>query len=163
MIADLASGKILATTFCAGKTHDLKLFQKSQARIAAKTLCLADSGYQGIVKTHALSQTPRKRSKHHPLTPEQKQANHQLSRRRIVIEHIFGRLKTFKILAERYRNRRRRFALRFNLIAAIYIAAIYIAAIYIAAIYIAAIYIAAIYIAAIYIAAIYNREMTRDF
>ncbi len=114
------SGKILATAFCAGKIHALKLFHKSRAGIAAKTLCLADSGYQGITKAHALSQMPKKRSKHHPLTKEQKQENHDLSRRRIRIEHIFGRLKTFEILAERYRNRRKRFALRFNLIAAIY-------------------------------------------
>jgi hypothetical protein len=33
--------------------------------------------------------------------------------------HINCRLKIFRILAERYRNRRRRFGLRFNLIAAI--------------------------------------------
>ncbi|MGI1793895.1 IS5/IS1182 family transposase, partial [Acinetobacter variabilis] len=32
----------------------------------------------------------------------------------------FGSLKTFKILAERYRNRGKRLALRFNLIAGIY-------------------------------------------
>ncbi|MBS4171150.1 hypothetical protein NEOC95_002054 [Neochlamydia sp. AcF95] len=31
-----------------------------------------------------------------------------------------GLLKRFKIIADRYRNRRKRFALRFNLIAAIY-------------------------------------------
>lgn len=34
------------------------------------------------------------------------------------IEHN-NRLKIFRILAERYRNRRRRFGLRFNLISAI--------------------------------------------
>jgi hypothetical protein len=43
-----------------------------------------------------------------------------LARKRIVIEHIFRKLKVFRILSERYRNRRKRFALRFNLIAAIY-------------------------------------------
>ena len=100
--------------------HDLKLFLTSRAKIAAQTLCLADSGYQGIAKTHALSQTPKKQSKLHPLTDEQKTTNRALSQRRIRIEHIFAKLKTFKILAERYRNRRQRFALRFNLIAAIY-------------------------------------------
>ena len=35
-------------------------------------------------------------------------------------EHIIRSLKIFRILSERYRNRRRRFGLRFNLIAAIY-------------------------------------------
>ncbi|HQV63967.1 MAG TPA: IS5/IS1182 family transposase, partial [Anaerolineales bacterium] len=46
--------------------------------------------------------------------------NRVLARKRIVIEHIFRKLKVFRILCERYRNRRKRFALRFNLIAAIY-------------------------------------------
>jgi hypothetical protein len=40
-------------------------------------------------------------------------------RLRIVVEHVNRRLKLFRILAERYRNRRRRFSLHFNLIAAI--------------------------------------------
>ncbi|MHB9148370.1 MAG: IS5/IS1182 family transposase, partial [Candidatus Amoebophilus sp.] len=35
-------------------------------------------------------------------------------------EHIIGMLKRFKILAEPYRNRKKRFGLRFNLIAGIY-------------------------------------------
>jgi hypothetical protein len=43
-----------------------------------------------------------------------------LARERIVIEHVNRRLKIFKILAERYRNRCRRFGLRCNLIAALY-------------------------------------------
>jgi len=43
-----------------------------------------------------------------------------LSRERFVIEHIIRSLKIFRILAERYRNRRKRFGLRFNLIAALY-------------------------------------------
>jgi len=36
------------------------------------------------------------------------------------VEHVIGKLKIFKILSDRYRNRRRRFGLRFNLIAGIY-------------------------------------------
>ncbi|MCU7226141.1 hypothetical protein OC498_14850, partial [Acinetobacter bohemicus] len=41
----------------------------------------------------------------------------EINKRRIGIEHVFGSLKTFKILAERYRNRGKRLGLRFNLIA----------------------------------------------
>ncbi|ELS44635.1 transposase domain protein [Microcystis aeruginosa FACHB-905 = DIANCHI905] len=48
------------------------------------------------------------------------QTDRQLSQRRIVIEHIHRRLKIFRILSSRYRNRRRRFGLRLNLIAGIY-------------------------------------------
>ncbi|WP_425378409.1 hypothetical protein [Spiroplasma endosymbiont of Polydrusus pterygomalis] len=38
---------------------------------------------------------------------------------RIVIENVFAILKKFKIITEKYRNRRKSFALRFNLIASI--------------------------------------------
>jgi hypothetical protein len=37
----------------------------------------------------------------------------------VVAEHVNRKLKIFRILAERYRNRRKRFGLSFNLIAAI--------------------------------------------
>ena len=40
--------------------------------------------------------------------------------RSVVIENIIREVKIFRIIAEKYRNGRKRFALRFNLIAAIY-------------------------------------------
>ena len=85
-----------------------------------QTKCLADSGYLGLLKWHENSQTPHKKSKLHSLTKEQKAENRQLARERFVVEHIIRSLKIFRILSERYRNRRKRFGLRFNLIAAIY-------------------------------------------
>jgi len=72
-----------------------------------------------VLAFHPNSQTPVKKSKLHPLSPEQKASNRELSRKRILIENIIRRLKIFRILSERYRNRRKRFGLRFNLIAAI--------------------------------------------
>jgi len=81
---------------------------------------LADSGYQGLAQLHPNSQTPAKKSKLHPLSKEQKASNRLLSQKRILIENIIRKLKIFRILSERYRNRRKRFGLRFNLIAAIY-------------------------------------------
>ena len=83
--------------------------------LAESILCLADRGYQGLDKIHANSRTPAKKSKHHPLTPEQKIANRELARRRILAEHVIRRLKIFRILSERYRNRRKRFRLRSTL------------------------------------------------
>ncbi|PWU15180.1 MAG: IS5/IS1182 family transposase, partial [Chlamydiae bacterium] len=43
-----------------------------------------------------------------------------LSKERVIHENAIGLLKRFKILADRYRNRRKRCGLRFNLIAGIY-------------------------------------------
>ncbi|NCR55645.1 MAG: transposase family protein, partial [Microcystis aeruginosa L211-07] len=54
------------------------------------------------------------------LTKEQKKFNRQLSRERVVIENIHRHLKIFRILSSRYRNRRKRFKLRLNLLAGIY-------------------------------------------
>ena len=120
MIADLNTEEILATDFCMGSKHDFQLFKESRCAISQDTCAIADSGYQGLFGLHSNSQTPAKKSKLHPLTKEQKVDNRAISRKRILIENIIRKLKIFRILSERYRNRRRRFGLRFNLIAAIY-------------------------------------------
>lgn len=114
------TAQIIATAFAKGSMHDFQLFKTSRIGINAKTECLADSGYQGLTKLHTNSQTPKKKSKHHPLTPKQKAINRELASKRILAEHVIGKLKVFRILSERYRNRRKRFGLRFNLISAIY-------------------------------------------
>jgi hypothetical protein len=52
--------------------------------------------------------------------PEDKRDNRKLAKVRIKVEHIIRCLKIFRILSSRYRNRRKGFGLRVNLIAAIY-------------------------------------------
>lgn len=111
---------ILATAFTQGSQHDFALFKASRCSLAKHIRCLADTGYLGIHHLHENSQIPAKRSKLHPLTEEQKAGNRKLSHERVLVENIIRRLKIFRILSERYRNRRKRYALRFNLIAAIY-------------------------------------------
>jgi transposase len=118
-MVDLNTEKILATDFCNGSEHDFQLFKNSRCILAQEICLLADAGYQGIVALHPNSQTPAKKSKLHPLSHAQKADNRALSRKRILIENIIRRIKIFRILSERYRNRRKRFGLRFNLIAAI--------------------------------------------
>jgi hypothetical protein len=74
----------------------------------------------GIHKLHSNSQVPKKKPRNGELTDLDKKRNRELARKRVVGEHINRRLKIFKILADRYRNRRKRFGLRFNLIAGLY-------------------------------------------
>jgi hypothetical protein len=112
--------QIIATAFANGSTHDFHLFEESKTVMAYHMLCLADAGYQGLADLHTNSQTPKKKSKHHPLTVAQKAANRELARQRIYVEHVIRKVKIFRILSERYRNRRKRFGLRFNLIASLY-------------------------------------------
>ena len=111
--------KILCVAVSAGKTHDFALFKNSRLALAPSLELLADTGYQGVDKLHPNSQTPHKKSKLHPLTPKQKQQNHDLASRRVCVEHVLRILKRFRILSSTYRNRRKRFGLRLNLLAAI--------------------------------------------
>ncbi len=99
--------------------HDLTLFRQSGLKLAADTLLLADKGYLGITKDHSTSRTPYRKPPKGTLTKEQKQHNRALARLRIRVEHVIRSLKVFRILQQRYRNRRRRFGLRLNLIAAL--------------------------------------------
>ncbi|SPR07835.1 IS5 family transposase ISOt6 [Orientia tsutsugamushi] len=62
----------------------------------------------------------RKKSKKNPLTKNNKKNNCRLAGERVVNENVIGMLKLFKIIADKYRNRRKRFSLRFNLISGIY-------------------------------------------
>jgi hypothetical protein len=63
---------------------------------------------------------PKKKSKNNPLTKHDKIENKKISKNRILNENVIGMIKRFKIVADRYRNRRKRFGLRFNLISGIY-------------------------------------------
>ena len=86
----------------------------------AATECLADSGYQGLTALHEKARTPFKKPKGKQLSAEEKQFNRELASERVMIEHIIRHLKIFRILSGKYRNRRRRFMLRVNLIAGLY-------------------------------------------
>jgi len=95
------------------------LFKTTIRGIILGILLLADSGYQGLLALHANSRIPYKKRKNCPLSAEQKLYNRTLAKERIVIENINAKIKTFKILTERYRNRRKRYLLRMNLIGAV--------------------------------------------
>jgi DDE superfamily endonuclease len=114
------SQKIVCTNFCHGKKHDFKLFKDSKVRWVNGIYAITDSGYLGMKRLQKTSIIPKKHSKKHPLTKEEKRENCCISAQRVLNENVIGRVKRFKILSDRYRNRRKRFGLRFNLIAAIY-------------------------------------------
>ena len=117
---DKARGRVICTAFDVGKKHDFRLFKESRVRLRPDIESMTDTGYLGINKLHANATLPKKRSKRNPLTREDKSANRAISSARALNENVIGNLKRFHIIADKYRNRRRRFALRFNLIAGIY-------------------------------------------
>lgn len=116
---DKKTKKIVCTDYSNGKRHDFKLYKESKVYLKDSTKALTDTGYLGMQKLHSNTEMPKKKSKKQPLTAEDKKRNKELSSQRVLNEHVIGLIKRFKIVSDRYRNRRKRFGLRFNLIAAI--------------------------------------------
>lgn len=112
--------KILSICTSRGAVHDFELFKRNLKQIPKGAFILADKDYQGIYTLYPNSLLPLKAKRRCKLDPELKIYNQEINKRRIGIEHVFSSLKTFKIIAERYRNRGKRLVLRFNLIAGIY-------------------------------------------
>ena len=107
MLVNFQNGEIIALAFSNGKKHDFQLFKESRTHVKAETVLEADTGYLGLVQIHANSLLPKKRSKNHPLTDQERKSNREISRKRIFVEHAIRFVKRFRILSERYRNRRK--------------------------------------------------------
>lgn len=111
---------IYSIEFAKGAVHDFKLFRNSDFDFSKDTFLMMDMGYIGVQKMHQNSITPIKNSKLHKLSKDEKWYNSQVSKIRIVIEHVNAFLKKFKILSTRFRNRRKNFKLYMSFICGIY-------------------------------------------
>lgn len=120
ILIDEESEQIVATFFGKGKTHDYKLYQMSRFRLGLGTRLRADLGYWGLQSASKKVILPLKNSKLHQLSKVEKKANRESAAKRVKVENVIRRLKIFRILSERYRHRRKRFGLRFNLIAGLH-------------------------------------------
>lgn len=101
-----------------GSIHDFTVY-KEELPIPRDSTALADSGYQGLDKIHARTKIPFKASKNKPLDSEEKAYNRALSCIRVKVENVLANIKIFKILSDRYRNKNKRYNLKFNIIAGI--------------------------------------------
>jgi len=99
-----------------GSVHDFEVF-KQEPPPPDHARLFVDSGYQGIDKRHKNVDFPYKSTKKHPLDQEEKEYNQALSRLRVKVENVMAKLKSFCILSHRYRNKRQRYNLKFNIIA----------------------------------------------
>lgn len=102
-----------------GRKNDLTIARKHVKELPTYPCVMADLAYKGFHQTKSKLLIPIKKTKNISLPKIAKQINKEISRRRIAIEHINCQLKHFRILTERYRNRRKRFGLRVNLITGI--------------------------------------------
>jgi DDE superfamily endonuclease len=120
LVVDKKTLKVICTDVGKGRRHDFYLYKSSSVHATKETEIVVDTGYQGLQKIHEKTLKPTKRSKKKPLLKSEKKINHSISSVRVAVEHVIRRIKIFRIIAERYRNRRKRFTLRLNLISALY-------------------------------------------
>ncbi|WP_449459512.1 transposase, partial [Streptococcus suis] len=106
--------------FSDGHTLDFTLFKEGIGySLPHNTLVFVDVGYLGILKFHENTFMPAKRSRNHPVTQEDKQLKREIAKMRIEVEYFNAKFKNFQIMAQLYRNRRKRFELRSWLICGI--------------------------------------------
>ena len=114
------TNEIICVSEAKGAVHDFELLKSSKIRISAGIIAVLDKGYIGFDKIHKNSIIPFKKPKNGELTAEQKKFNRKISSFRIVIEHVNRRIKRFKILSHRYRNKQKKHLLRVSLICGVF-------------------------------------------
>jgi hypothetical protein len=86
-----------------GRVHDKKLYDRSGLRIPEGIPKSGDSGYQG-----SDLQVPKKKPRKGQLSDDERRSNRGRAKERIVAEHGIGKMKIWRIAADRYRNPPRR-------------------------------------------------------
>jgi len=98
-----------------GKVHDKRVYDTTRVVCPPGVRRTGDTGYVGTGL-----ETPTKRPPGGQLTARQKAGNRRISRRRIVAEHGIGKMKMWRIAAERYRNPVRRHTLTMKNVAGLH-------------------------------------------
>lgn len=88
-----------------GKISDITLFRNNRQNLDAKQRFLGDKAYIG----EKFITTPYKKPKKAELSEIQKEENQKLSSRRIGVEHLICRVKTFRVASDRFRLARHRY------------------------------------------------------
>jgi hypothetical protein len=89
-----------------GRTHDKKAYDRTRVTAPPGVPRCGDTAYQGTPL-----RTPHKKPRGGALTPRRKRHNRRLARRRVVVEHAVGKMKIWRVAADRFRNPRRRHTL----------------------------------------------------
>ena len=88
------------------------IYRKNHIVIPKKEVVnVFDLGYLGVEKDYPQqkSSLPYKEKRNHELSYEEKEYNKNHSKRRIVIEHTICKVKKYKILADVFRNKLRKY------------------------------------------------------
>lgn len=99
-----------------GRKHDFEVY-KGEKPPPRSSRVYADSGYQGLDKKHKQTEIPFKKPPKGSLNREEKEYNRALSSFRVKIENKIRELKIFNILSLPFRNFRKGYGIKMNIIA----------------------------------------------
>ncbi len=86
-----------------GSVHDKRLADTTPYPLPAGSHLLQDLGFQAFTLEGVDIIQPTKKPRGHELTPEQKEDNREISRRRVRIEHVNSSVKRCRMLKETIR------------------------------------------------------------
>lgn len=98
-----------------GSVHDKKVFDRARVAVPEGATGYGDTAYLGTGL-----KTPRRKPPKGQLTRRQRAGNRRVGRKRIAVEHGIGKLKVWRIAAERWRNPRRRHTLMMKNVAGLH-------------------------------------------
>jgi len=98
-----------------GSTHDKRVYDRSRLELPPGVPGVGDTAYLGT-----RLRVPVRKPRGRPLTGRQKAGNRRLARRRVVAEHGIGKMKVWRIAADRYRNPRPRHTLMMKNVAGLH-------------------------------------------
>ena len=115
---------LLVSASVPGRTHDYALFKRTgtAAQVPRAAQHDLDRGYDGAPSDyphHRVIVPVKRRRNHRRLTRAERQFNRLQARRRILVEHVFSRLKKYQVLAQVYRHHIADYNRRFRNIAAL--------------------------------------------
>ena len=93
-IVDISSGK-------EGPFSDINIWRERKDVFSPEQEFSGDKAYVGEPQINTPHKKPRKRE----LTTEQKEENRRFSSDRVFVEHVIGKLKTFRVISEKFRLR----------------------------------------------------------
>lgn len=107
VISDDQKRILILTPTKSGRRHDKRLFDKAVGgrNIPPDVAAWTDTGFIGLGRDHPKTVMPKKATRGHPLTAEEKAENRLISGIRVLSEHTIAGIKRLRSTTDVYRNR----------------------------------------------------------
>ena len=107
VVSDDRKRIMILTPTKSGRRHDKRLFDKyiGGRNIPLDVWSWTDTGFIGLLRDHPKTIMPKKATKYHRLTEEEKADNRLISGIRVLSEHAIAGIKRFRSTTDVYRNK----------------------------------------------------------